>query len=459
LYAISCSSSAYATNFYYRLAPKYLLTRLIDPQPGPSYTETQYLNSLLCTLTRPYFERAWVVQEIVLSTHPIAILGSATLSLHILYHLVLHIILFEDHQFEGVFYRIRDLFGTRRLSNIDVARRWLRGESEPGDHFGSFVDALDRFATMSNVSDPRDRIYAFLAFQKDIVGTRIIADYTISTSQAYRRFIVELVQKTDSLAVLGLVRGSDDPGLPSWVVDWNIFTTSPNWKWQGARMDASDYDPYTAAKGRLYRPAITQQMDDMRLVVQGRIIDKVERISSVNRMEEDTYPLESIKLAEELSNLASLVPEDDFRSPFDVDVFAKRIFIVLLGHDHGVTPRKEPPGYTIEELLLMYINFTNTREHDADSNMYFTHRFHYSTPGIMYKRLFVGTKKLLGLAPTWVLPGDQICIVHGSKVPLILRRCNDGEGYTVIGQCYYETHMYGEQVDWEEDEADEFVLV
>jgi hypothetical protein len=141
-----------------------------------------------------------------------------------------------------------------------------------GNHFDSYVDALDKFASMNNVSDPRDRIYAALTFH---------VDYTIFTSQAYRRFVVELVQETGSLAVLRLVRGSDDPILPSWVMDWNIFTTSPNWMWQGARVDVSDYDPYAAAKGRFYRPATSQHADDMRLVSRSRIIDKVERISSV----------------------------------------------------------------------------------------------------------------------------------------------------------------------------------
>ncbi len=50
--------------------------------------------------------------------------------------------------------------------------------------------------------------------------------------------------------------------------------------------------------------------------------------------------------------------------------------------------------------------------------------------------------------------------MHGSKTPVVLRRDgNERLRYRVVGQCYWEGVMYGEAVDWELDEAGEFVLI
>lgn len=55
----------------------------------------------------------------------------------------------------------------------------------------------------------------------------------------------------------------------------------------------------------------------------------------------------------------------------------------------------------------------------------------------------------------------EIAILHGSKTPVILVRDYDGgryPRYTVFGQCYLEDHMYGEAVNWREEDGDVFEL-
>jgi hypothetical protein len=147
----------------------------------------------------------------------------------------------------------------------------------------------------------------------------------------------------------------------------------------------------------------------------------------------------------------------------DVDTDAKariikgRVFITLLAHDLG--PQEEPLEHTTEELVSMYERFIETKESDTVSEAVYKERFAHMNTRILRKRLFLGSKQLFGLGPNAVLPGDSICIVHGSTVPMLLRQCENEKEFTVVGQCYYESWMYGEKVDWEEDEADEFVLV
>jgi hypothetical protein len=73
------------------------------------------------------------------------------------------------------------------------------------------------------------------------------------------------------------------------------------------------------------------------------------------------------------------------------------------------------------------------------------------------RQLIVSRDWRLGLAHVAAHEGDVICIVHGSKVPLVLRRLQSGR-YRLIGQCYFESAMRGEEVTWGEDDADVFIL-
>lgn len=45
-------------------------------------------------------------------------------------------------------------------------------------------------------------------------------------------------------------------------------------------------------------------------------------------------------------------------------------------------------------------------------------------------------------------------------MPWVLRMVDSGvDHFEIVGQCFVDRGMYGEAVDWSEDEADTFVLV
>jgi hypothetical protein len=340
---------------------------------------------------------------------------------------------------------------------MDKARRWIRGDPSQNALYGDFLDVLFWLSSSREASDPRDAINAFLAFQNNESGLRLVADYRLSTGQAYRKFCSDIAQKTGSLDFLGLVRGSADAEIPSWTIDWRMDASSAGERWQGYRIGDTRHYHYAAAKGRLYQAAGIHQAEDMRLVVRGRIIDTVQFVSCVTRQEIATSGLENVRLAEEMSSVKTSMPTVDVDTDAEAKLIKGRVFITLLGHDLG--PQEGPPEHTTEELVSMYERFIETKKSDDVSERVYNERFSNMDPRILRKRLFLGSKQLFGLGSNAVLPGDCICIVHGSTVPLLLRRCENEKEFTVVGQCYYESWMYGEKVDWEEDEADEFVLV
>jgi hypothetical protein len=64
----------------------------------------------------------------------------------------------------------------------------------------------------------------------------------------------------------------------------------------------------------------------------------------------------------------------------------------------------------------------------------------------------------LALVPALVEKGDKIAILHGSRVPVVLRVRPNGN-FIVLGQCNYDSTMYGEMANSDDDDAQVFTLV
>ena len=78
---------------------------------------------------------------------------------------------------------------------------------------------------------------------------------------------------------------------------------------------------------------------------------------------------------------------------------------------------------------------------------------------VQYCRLVVyGENGRFALALDHVDKGDKIVVLHGARVPFVLRPRPDGK-FNLIGQCYYDGAMYGDMADLNEDNADIFTLV
>jgi hypothetical protein len=74
------------------------------------------------------------------------------------------------------------------------------------------------------------------------------------------------------------------------------------------------------------------------------------------------------------------------------------------------------------------------------------------------RRLVVCDDGRLGLVHQSVQEGDLIAVLHGSRTPVVLQPRADGK-FEIKGQCYFEDSMHGESIFWDEDQADEFILV
>jgi hypothetical protein len=111
----------------------------------------------------------------------------------------------------------------------------------------------------------------------------------------------------------------------------------------------------------------------------------------------------------------------------------------------------------IQNLLHMYSRLGDSvSDEDADLKKTAVLRNHAR---IAWDRvLIVDDHWRLGLAHASVREEDSICILHGSKVPIVLRRFDNGN-YRLMGQCYLEGVMRCEAITRGKAAVDTFVLV
>lgn len=65
----------------------------------------------------------------------------------------------------------------------------------------------------------------------------------------------------------------------------------------------------------------------------------------------------------------------------------------------------------------------------------------------MARRLITTNKGRIGMAPCRVRKGDQVCVLLGCSMPLILRQSKVESQYGVIGECYLHRFMNGEALE------------
>ncbi|KAM5349323.1 hypothetical protein ACJ41O_005828 [Fusarium nematophilum] len=75
------------------------------------------------------------------------------------------------------------------------------------------------------------------------------------------------------------------------------------------------------------------------------------------------------------------------------------------------------------------------------------------------RKLFVTADGRIGLAQNCVTAGDTIIIAHGSATPLVIRAINEKKRiFRLIGQCYLENAMFGEECDFEKWLTSSFII-
>jgi hypothetical protein len=364
------------------------------------------LRAIWQLLSRSWFERLWVQQEIRLAnSRAILVCGYDTM-------------LWKDFRDA-----ILCLYLKKAWIQLDFHQR-LQRVYDMCDlpHFQSIVEILGG-AFHFRCADPRDRVYGLLSLM-DETGKKvgIKPDYTKTTREVY----IDLVlQYTQELRHLGVLRYCQMQGtgismsMPSWVPDW----TTEN------QMDIVDV---SNASGGI--SCEVQYISEGILKAAGVFAATVTHIVEISK---DIHSNE--RLCREIQKL---VPPEAFHVLYAgggwmFEAYCRTFCCSQFSESCHYTgyPSQQQSITALEAIL-------NNDLGPLEGCKEYVSRVRSAFRG---RSLFKTKKGFIGLAPKESKVGDQICIVLGCPAPLVLRPTNSGR-HQVVGAAYMDVLIEGQAI-------------
>ncbi|KXX75522.1 Heterokaryon incompatibility protein 6, OR allele [Madurella mycetomatis] len=462
---VETKTSPAAFSFLYHLQSR--CRRLTGPAPGPPawiiqinkhhvkelVTDSAHLagwEALADLMDRPWWSRAWVLQEVVVGSRVkmqcgirsfpwelFAMAGTVIFRYRSLFMLV-------AAQQPGAQNRAGRLKEIMEKCEPYLNAHIIRSRFHSRDGEDSMKPSLTNLLSWTRrleATNPRDNVYAILnllpAFGMD--NPIFDVDYSLSVAEVYTRFAVQILLQQRSLGLLSLVfrRPESPPGmrenqnpatntgaapcstragasLPSWVPDLDIAATA-------YPLERHHFDPYS--RTLLYRAShskadlpFTFSADLRTLSVYGLHMCTIQHLGESCRPQNVSLEIEFWKSY--VQRLADLNEnEGSFSQGHFITTFWRTLLAdqIQLGEmvSHRLGPEIAgiahipPKDETEEEKLRSFL----TGE----------------APQPWYdRRFFIADNGMMGLAPRQARKGDLVVVLMGGAIPLILRQ--DGVG-------------------------------
>jgi WD40 repeat protein len=308
------------------------------------------------------------------------------------------------------------------------------------------------FAQELHCHDDRDLVYGMMSLAQDWHENDIIVDYSLSVDEVFKEAVKSLLQSHASLEFLQHVNSSHRIGsnrirhvTPSWVPDWTKYCHCGRHfpKVAKGRRKPNDLLPGTIQNNDLITNGIKLTTvanfyadffgkGDVRETT----IPSLEFFRCYRRViEESKYP-EDISLRSE--HLLWLLIDVN-RPMFEVGIvkdqtlhafssIAEMVHVPQTDNAFATLSLKE-----LRDVMVKMINeeeVKKARELTLAINMVLG-RFLITATRDLHP--FVSQQGRIGLAPSTTQTGDEIWLIPTCEQPIVLRPCNTGGTYTVIG--------------------------
>lgn len=442
-------------------------------------------------LSRSWFERVWVIQEVAVARQATLFCGNQDISWHSLVKAVNVFSCFDQFAAFGqriagtdtimaAVARLPDL--ERNINNFEAFRKLQDRLNSSGPNFSQLEDVFEHMRGRK-ATDPRDRIYAALALLPFEQSQSLKPDYTIIDYKVYRNIVLAALLK-GSLKFLRYCQPHLQTQLPSWMPDWSKPRLTPMLQ-DGVFM--SYYDPYNASGNSSADYHCVQDGSEIRfLTATGKLVDIVDDVTGdydqqrarwedaaltcsreilqVDELEAEFFRSEPLPMAEEYQRVAEKI------GMFD------QSYTLLIGtgsssHESDFYDQKSPLGPVIRENEMKHSKYrtgdciwdvyimTLIADRSQDTNCRKTRDFlnilkicrlakrwtytdlAWSTAltkripeSVSRKAILTSETRYPGLGPEFARTGDFIVILKGMEVPLILRKIENESCYTVLGE-------------------------
>lgn len=293
-----------------------------------------------------------------------------------------------------------------------------------------------RYARRLGLSDPRDRVYAFMSlpFVRNPMSD-IHPNYKQSHLELYQDFAVKYLEETSNLDILSYVTPTEVEGVSadsgvdsSWVPRWD-HTSQKIYGRTSTKLDQES--AHSDDMVVLYRENGAPALLQLRAV----IFDSIKLISRL------LY--ESMTIKELVTSWSEFTKRADYASEQAKCTSAcnSLFFLQTLSAGYAlVAGTAEDPDVT----LKLYASFlqANDLETGSQENPQISSDIQFLHRGLMAtangSRVFTLERGYFGLGPWSIKQGDICAFVFGVSLPLVLRKVPDeGAGhYKVIGSAF-----------------------
>ncbi|KAK4122815.1 hypothetical protein N657DRAFT_681786 [Parathielavia appendiculata] len=352
--------------------------------------------------------------------------------------------------------------------------------------FGELLTLTRQF----KCEDKRDKIFGLLGLPTtDHVNSYITPDYGQSLAGVYRRVAAAIISSTKCLAFLSHVHHTDlhevrrfstvvppDSTLPSWIPQWHHIGPQVL-----APLDAHPDFAAGLSRAAQFRAAEQEAVDADRLGVHGVMLEGVSATNDVGptsgshtyrgdadvvlaRHGHTRHSLQGLAMALAAGKSWYGLPKDrgGMLADFAHCLVAGRLWWALELDAFGVGVPEEGQdevGRTSDSQNQTGLNDDGTGASSGHGIVTLQDLKDISRGGngnlfldavataCVGRRLFRTASNMRGVGPIDTQPGDKVCVIYGTPVPFIIRRCDEKQGYTLVGECYIDDIMHGEAVD------------
>jgi len=398
--------------------------------------------ALAALMDRPWWSRAWVLQEVVLATRVKVYCGHKSFPWEMLAKA--GTILFR---FQNLILKIAsqvDETQTQRLSevmkkcqpyiNVHIMRSKEKTKNDPDSQVPSLINILT-WTRRLEATNPRDNVYAILNLlpKFDMANDLFVPDYRLSVSEVYNRFAIQVLLQERKLSLLSLVfrqhnEDNDDKNneirvhnLPSWVPDFDIVASAQ--PLEKSYQDLGRNQLYHAAPPAL--APFTFSLDLRTLTIYGFVVCGIAELGQTCLPNTVSGEIDAWKdFVKNRHPMRGAFPPgmliDDFWRTILADQWS---LVELVTHRIGAEisgVSHIPPKDEQEEKSL--------RAHITGESPQPWHN----------RRFFIACNGMMGLAPKEAREGDEVVVLLGGSVPFIVRReaggSIDNKTFTFIGE-------------------------
>lgn len=397
-------------------------------------------------LSRIYFSRVWIIQEILVSRKILVRCPSLGMWFDTLTSAFEWILLDPDRYALSPRLKIEHEIDTVRFST-SLNNIWHLKRSMMGYQTGNPPSLTSAFKWYRRfqASDPRDKVFALIGISS-MAGAenRLIIDYKMKVQDVFRAAVLYIIQHDRSLDVLGLPQSIGEPvtqDLPSWVPDLadsgiDIHSLGPQpgdekdnfCRWECSQDSRTD--------------AIVSK-DEKSIAVSGTMVGLISRTGEVyqdKQWAKDMYPWADvvhswIKTADEFLTQGKLPLREQ-----DKDIIMRTVFS---GTEKGLT-ELSAPLWDMYRCAAEKCLSSEIKKLDEGSRANLT----MSLRNVSYwgrgRRLAASHDGHLALVPEKTKSGDSIALLKGGNTPFILRH-QPKNNWIVVGEAFIHGMMSGEK--------------